>query len=408
MRRTMRAFMGIGLACAAALCLAGGMAAAPALGKSPVELAIAVPKPGVAGTVAAPPLNDAPLGGAGTDPKRIEAALNALPKPDAPNVVASIGGSHSAELYRKLAPLVVLVVTDDGLGSGSLVSADGTVLTNNHVILGFDQATVILKPVKEGAAPTDEDAFTADVVKVDQVADLALLKIRDWPGWLYVELGDADAVSVGDDVHAIGHPKGETWTYTKGVISAMRNGYSWVYGGEFKHQADVIQTQTPINPGNSGGPLFDDEGRLIGVNSFGEGDAQGLNFAVSVREVRRFLETSDNRYAEAADSQDETEECAPAVLFEGRNDADTADIRQTDYDCDDYAEVVELWFDDPSIGYVVELDLDRDGRWEKAVVDSNSDGKWDYSLYDTDADGVVDLRGLHPDGAWEASTYEQV
>ena len=170
----------------------------------------------------------------------------------------------------------------------------------------------------------------------------------------------------------------------------------------------MIQTQTPINPGNSGGPLFDDEGRLIGVNSFGEGDAQGLNFAVSVREVRRFLDAADNRYAEAAESEDQAEECAPAVLFEGRNDANTADIRQTDYDCDDYAEVVELWFDDASIGYVVELDLDRDGRWEKAVVDSDSDGKWDYSLYDTDADGVVDLRGLHPDGAWEASTYEQV
>ncbi len=404
MRRIALTFMGLLLA----LWPVGGVFVAPAWGKSPADLAIALPSPGAAKTIAAPPIDDGLRNAGGTDARRIEAALNALPKPDEPNLTASIGGSHSSQLYRKLAPLVVLVVTDDGLGSGSLISADGLVLTNNHVILGFDQATVILKPVAEGAAPTDADAFTADVMKVDQVADLALLRIRDWPGWLFVELGDPDAVSVGDDVHAIGHPKGETWTYTKGVISAMRNGYSWVYDGEFKHQADVIQTQTPINPGNSGGPLFDDDGRLIGVNSFGEGDAQGLNFAVSVREVRRFLDATDNRYAEAADPGEQGEECAPAVLFEGRNDDNTADIRQTDYDCDDYAEVVEVWFDDPNVGYAVELDLDRDGRWEKAVVDGDKDGKWDYSLYDTNADGVVDLRGLHPDGAWEASTYEQV
>lgn len=370
-------------------------------------LAETVPKPGVEGAVNAPAFaGDVPQPG-DVNPKRIESALAGLAAPQ-PDVAASIGGSHSSQLYRTLAPLVVLVVTDDGLGSGSIISASGYVITNDHVIHGYDTVGVILKPTIDGASPSDADAFTADVVKVDEVADLALLQIRNWSPWSFVELGDATAISVGDDVHAIGHPKGETWTYTKGVISAMRHGYTWSYEDGIERQADVIQTQTPINPGNSGGPLFDDDGRLIGVNSFGDSGSQGLNFAVSVAEVRRFLDAQESRYAESATPQASPEECAPVVVFTGRSDADDADIRTTDNDCDDYAEMIEVWFDDRSLGYAVEFDEDKDGRWETAVVDSDLDGRWDYSLYDTDADGVVDLRGLHPDGAWEASEFEQV
>lgn len=371
----------------------------------PLQAPSAVPRPGAASSLDRPQLA-AESRAEDAIPARIVATLRKL-KPEQPALAASIGGSHSASLYRALSPLVVLVVTDDGLGSGSLISADGYVLTNNHVIIGFREVAVILKPVVEGDTPSDADAFTADVVKVDEVADLALLKIRDWSPWKFVELGDAAAVSVGDDVHAIGHPRGETWTYTKGVISAMRRGYSWNYENEFQHQADVIQTQTPINPGNSGGPLFDDEGRLIGVNSFGDDSAQGLNFAVSVTEVRRFLDAPEDRYAAAVNAP-AAQECAPAILFEGRNADDDAEIRLTDEDCDNQAEVIEVWYDDESLGYAVEFDEDGNGRWETAVIDSDRDGKWDFSLYDTDNDGIVDLRGLHPDGAWDPSGYEKV
>ena len=405
MRRVLSAPIVAVLACLLAS-MGGSLSSGAARADSATQVPGMVPKPGAQGGIEAPALSGALLRSKGVDPKRIEAALNNLAAPQ-PDLAASLVGSHSSQLYRALAPLVVLVVTDDGLGSGSIISADGYVLTNNHVILGYDQVGVILKPVIEGDSPSDADAFAADVVKVDEVADLALLKIRNWTPWSFVELGDADAISVGDDVHAIGHPKGETWTYTKGVISAMRRGYAWTYENEFKHQADLIQTQTPINPGNSGGPLFDDGGRLIGVNSFGESGYQGLNFAVSVREVRRFLDTPENRYAESSAPQ-AAASCEPAVLFTGRNQSDDAEIRMTDNDCDDYPEMIEVWFDDQSLGYAVEFDDDQDGRWETAVVDSDLDGRWDYSLYDTNSDGVVDLRGLHPDGAWKASGFEQV
>ena len=155
-------------------------------------------------------------------------------------------------------------------------------------------------------------------------------------------------------------------------------------------------------------PLFDNDGRMIGVNSFGNEQSQGLNFAVSVREVKRFLNASASRYAEAATPPAAAAQCTPVTFFTGRSAEDDADIRMTDDNCDNYAETVEVWYDDPSRGYVVEFDDNHDGRWETAVYDTNNDGRWDYSLYDTDGDGIVDLRGLHPDGAWKASEYEKV
>ncbi|MGH6892383.1 MAG: S1C family serine protease [Dongiaceae bacterium] len=364
-----------------------------------------VPKPGEEGNVGAPELSSELLGVRGVDPKKIAQALDGVAGPH-PDVSASIGDPHAAALYRRLAPLVVLIVTDDGVGSGSIISADGDVLTSNHMILGYDQVAVILKPAAEGAAPSEFDALTADVVKIDQVADLALIRIRDWKESAFIGLGDADAISVGDDVNTIGHPQGKTWTYTKGVISQMRNGYGWTYRNEFDHQADVIGIQAPIDPGNSGGPLLDDDGRLIGVNS--DGQMQDLSFAISVREVDRFLNESQSRYAESFAPPSEEEECGPLVTFTGRNDANNADIRMTDNDCDDYPEMVEQWFDDPNLGYAVEFDKDRDGKWEAVVVDSDTDGTWDYSLYDTNADGAPDLRGLHPDGGWRPSEYVRV
>jgi S1-C subfamily serine protease len=77
----------------------------------------------------------------------------------------------------------------------------------------------------------------------------------------------------------IGHPTGEAWSYTTGVISQYRQNYEWqAEGNSIRHRADIIQTQTPINPGNSGGPLLSDSSNLIGVNSFKSG-GEGLNFA---------------------------------------------------------------------------------------------------------------------------------
>src|SRR5262249_1261133 len=152
------------------------------------------------------------------------------------------------------------------------------------------------------------------VIKTDPVHDLALLRPKALPSRAIkpIIIATQDNIEVGADVRAIGHPTGEIWTYTTGIVSQIRPNYEWSYDEkDVKHRATVIQTQTPINPGNSGGPLLGDDAQLIGVNTFGPKDTQGLNFAISAKDVRAFL-------AAPATQTAVEEECKPRTLFEGR------------------------------------------------------------------------------------------
>jgi S1-C subfamily serine protease len=128
------------------------------------------------------------------------------------------------------------------------------------------------------------------VAKVDDVTDLALVQIHTPPKVLVsLPLGDVSTLAVGQDVYAIGHPEGESWTFTKGIISQIRANYAWSTTTGSSHRAKVIQRQTPVNPGNSGGPLLDKNGRLIGINAFRR-QGEGLNYAVSVDVIQAFLQ----------------------------------------------------------------------------------------------------------------------
>ena len=183
------------------------------------------------------------------------------------NFQAKSRGPKEVALFKAVSPAVVLITTEDSLGTGSLISSKGEVLTNWHVVGSNKEVGIIFKPERDTQKVTKNDLYRGVVVKIDQVADLALIKLVEWPAnRQQVRLGSSDEISIGSDVHAIGHPRGESWTYTKGVISQFRNDYQWSGGkGTLKHKADVIQTQTPINPGNSGGPLLSETGKMIGV-----------------------------------------------------------------------------------------------------------------------------------------------
>ncbi|MBI2266541.1 MAG: trypsin-like peptidase domain-containing protein, partial [Armatimonadetes bacterium] len=217
---------------------------------------------------------------------RISGALHSLGE-DAPGGELTRGGEGS-KVYKKAAPAVVLILTPETVGTGSVIDGEGRVLTNWHVVGGRSEALVVFKPEKDVEVRKDK-AHRAIVEKVDKTADLAILKIVNPPKPLQtIQLGTMDSVEVAQDVHAIGHPKGEIWTYTKGTISQIRPSYEWRYSDGSYHKRKVIQTQTPISPGNSGGPLLDDEARLIGVNSFTK-EGELLNYAVAVDVIRKFL-----------------------------------------------------------------------------------------------------------------------
>jgi serine protease Do len=165
-----------------------------------------------------------------------------------------------------------------GLGSGVIVSPEGYILTNNHVVDGATDIKVSLGDKRE---------FTARVVGADAKSDIALIKI-DADRLTAITIGDSSKVQVGDQVLAIGNPFGVGQTVTAGIVSAMERG-----GLGIEDYEDFIQTDAPINPGNSGGALVNDRGELIGINTailaHGSEGNQGIGFAVPANLARQVM-----------------------------------------------------------------------------------------------------------------------
>ncbi|MDR2161497.1 MAG: trypsin-like peptidase domain-containing protein [Desulfovibrio sp.] len=327
----------------------------------------------------------------------------------------------SAALFKKVSPSVVLLIGKDSFGSGSIVN-ETDILTNWHVVARDNRIVVAFKPREEGA-PIDPDEFmVGDVIKKAPGKDLALVRIKRIPKYVTpVALGALSELEIGADVHAIGHPQGGIWTYTKGVISQLRKNFEWRASSRERFKADVIQTQTPINPGNSGGPLLSDRGHLVGVNSFKTKDAEGLNFAVSLSEILRFLDTvptckpaqpeqvktqpqpgrepQKNR-AESGPKNEPRK--SPELTYQGRDKANSGYLRVYTADSTD-TERIYYYPDDQALpGFCFRM---ADGVTEAVTMDMDRDGKWDYSILDRDRSGKFESAGLHPNGKLAPSSF---
>ncbi len=168
----------------------------------------------------------------------------------------------------------------EGLGSGVIVSKDGYILTNNHVIAGAQTITVTL--------PDHHEPLAAKLIGADPKSDLAVLKVEANGTLPAITLGDSDKIEVGDVVLAIGNPFGVGQTVTSGIISARGRGVG------LATYEDYIQTDASINPGNSGGALVDAQGKLIGINTAilsPSGGNLGIGFAVPVNMARGVMES---------------------------------------------------------------------------------------------------------------------
>jgi len=163
---------------------------------------------------------------------------------------------------------------EEGEGSGIIVTADGYILTNNHVVDNADKITVVMK---------DGQEFDGEVKGTDPATDIAVVKINPKKAKLTVaRLGDSDRLRVGEFVVAIGHPYELTYSVTVGHVSAVerelpRDPYD-VINSDPLDEPDYIQTDAVINPGNSGGPLINLDGEVIGVNAMIEADTYGSGF----------------------------------------------------------------------------------------------------------------------------------
>ena len=181
-----------------------------------------------------------------------------------------------AQMVENIAPGLVYIETSTGSGSGFIVDADGLVVTNAHVVERFESVDVAL---------ADGSQYTASVLGVDEIADLALVRLQSPGSFETMRLGNSDGMQVGDDVIALGFPLryelGDSPTVTRGIISSKR-----VTNG-----VEELQTDAAINPGNSGGPLVDRHGNVIGVNyaefPLSDGNpVDNIGFSVAINELK--------------------------------------------------------------------------------------------------------------------------
>ncbi len=164
-----------------------------------------------------------------------------------------------------------------GMGTGVIVSSDGKIVTNNHVIQGANTIHVTL---------SDSRQYAAKVLGTDRINDVAILKITDEKSFPVAELSSSEEVRIGEWVATIGNPLGVGQTVTVGVLSARGRHIS----DSSVELRDLLQTDAAINPGNSGGPLVNVQGRVIGINTAIIPSAQGIGFAIPAETVVRIIE----------------------------------------------------------------------------------------------------------------------
>jgi S1-C subfamily serine protease len=360
--------------------------------------AMEIPKPGVAGAL---PAGVAFTSGASDVVSLLSfVTTNEVLATHFKEEIPHTRGPQDISLFHEAAPSVVLIRTNDGFGSGSLLQ-DNVILTNLHVIDHNREVTIVFKPTDPSGKPTEDEVVKGDVVKIDVLRDLALVRPRSLPNHLIhpLQISSQD-IEVGADVRAIGHPKGQAWTYTKGIVSSVRPDFQWSAGPGDSHRATVIQTQTPINPGNSGGPLLSDDGKIVGVNSFIQTDAEGLNFAVTAKEISYFLRNK-------ASGMEALKTCDQAkAIFEGRNPENTAFMRMISIRCDDKADITYVVPDDKAKPIYALVDLKRTGKPYGIVWDMGRTGKWNNSYWDVNFDDTFAMKGMHLDGKLLPTTYE--
>jgi 2-alkenal reductase len=228
-----------------------------------------------------------------TSPPVVVATPTRLPEADLTEL--DVQDALLTNIYQRANPAVVYIevmarmgggLEPLGSGSGFVIDQEGHIVTNNHVVENADALQVTFA---DGSVASD-----VDILGLDPYSDLAVIEVNVAPERLMpLELGDSDALQVGQQVIAIGNPFGLQGTMTAGVVSAVgRTLRSQILQGGSFSNPDVIQTDAAINPGNSGGPLLDSRGRVVGVNTAirsNTGANAGIGFAVPVNTVKRIV-----------------------------------------------------------------------------------------------------------------------
>jgi S1-C subfamily serine protease len=203
----------------------------------------------------------------------------------APSPGAQVGRTiDSAAVAQRVLPGVVYVRVEGfggtGAGSGVVIDREGTILTNNHVVAGASEVTVVFNDGRH------DEPLRGEVVGTAPERDLAVVRV-DAGDLTPVELGRSGDLRLGDPVLALGFPLGLGPTVTQGIVSGLERTIEPSGGPRLE---GLLQTDAAINPGNSGGALVDANGRLVGINTAGAGFAENIGFAIAIDQARPVVE----------------------------------------------------------------------------------------------------------------------
>ena len=332
---------------------------------------------------------------------------------------------------------------ENGMGTGSIINNKGEIITNWHVVGNAKKLHIWLMP--DDPEKMDErllmyePSFIGTVINQNKRKDLALVKVEGLPKDIKViRFGKTGSVPVGSTVYAIGHPSGEAWTFSSGMVTQIRPNYKWDYENS-SHKANVIQHEVPTNPGNSGGPLLDENGLMVGVNSFVRVDTQLINFSVAIEEVEAFLKEEikedkpeyikkkkkptyitkkckeKTKYLQKKCVKKQTSKAGDGIKKTYPNaipgDANNNGIEDTWYvDENKNGKIDTAFVDDNEDGIIeaIMLDDNENGTWEIIIFDEDLDGNPDIGIMDRDEDGKADVIAYdyNQDGEWDK--FEQI
>jgi len=339
---------------------------------------------------------------------------------------------------------------DNGVGTGSIISKDGQIITNWHIVGNAKKLHVWLLPDDPEIMTGDkilwtEPNFIGTVINRNKRKDLALVKIEGLPKDIKImRFGKTSNLPIGSTVFSIGHPSGEAWTINSGMVTQIRPNYEWTYclkkKGEVckensSHSANIIQHEVPTNPGNSGGPLLDEKGLMVGVNSFTMGEnVELINFSVAIEEVKAFLKEEikedkldyikkkkkpswitkkckeKSKYLkkkcekkQSTIPNDGLKKTFPNAVAKDTNNNGVNDIWYIDDNKNGKLDTAFLDLNEDGIIEAIMLDENENKYFEILSVDTDLNGSPDLLYIDRDEDGKDDVMAYDydQDGEWD-------
>jgi hypothetical protein len=308
------------------------------------------------------------------------------------------------KIFNLAADSVVLILgsntNQSGMGSGVFVTYEGEIITNYHVIEGYESDELgvwIYEGFQEADRYESSKMIPVDIVATDKSKDLALLKIKkNIDDIVPIYLAYDEDILIGSQVFAIGHPGGMLWSFTEGIVNRIaynewnygpvtasagffENLYNWWFDVEedkgYIVAAKTIFTQTPINPGNSGGLLLNSDGNMVGINTYNDLTMNNVNGAVHIDEVEKFLIKNGLEVSDLLAQNEYVSDLSDLI-------SNFVPIRNPEFD--GYYFISKFEGADISIEFGVPR---NDEEATYIGIDRNDDGYHDLILYDVDDDG---------------------